>query len=90
MIRLRAWRHRAIAELHVGAAAQRCRGLAQIDGDLLLAAGALLPQMRGGEAGGGDVAAPATPTRNGVGRTGSSPPVNVTSATVSADQPATG
>ena len=50
---LRRVRDLAVAELHVVAAAQRCGGLAHIDGDGLAAAGAEFPQIGGGEAGRG-------------------------------------
>ena len=51
MIVLRSVETRAVAQLHVVAAAQRRGGLAHIDGDLLAPAGAQLPQIGGGEAG---------------------------------------
>src|SRR6185312_6985272 len=42
-------RNRTVAELHVGPAAQRGGGLAQIDRDLLAATGTQFPEVRSGE-----------------------------------------
>jgi hypothetical protein len=43
-----------VAELHVVGAAEGGGGLSDVDGDVLAAAGAMLPQVGGGETGGGE------------------------------------
>src|SRR6516162_10580100 len=72
------------------AAAQRCCGLAKIDCHSLTPPGTNLPQFPAASPLAARVAAPAAPMRNGVGSTGSAPPVNMTSAACVSPQPAIG
>jgi len=81
-------------EVKVGAAAQRCRGLAKINCHLPCPPPGCEGRHTGAEAAKPglrrEVAALAVPMRNGVGSTGSAPPANVTSAACVSPQPAIG